>query len=145
MIHIYTGNEKSSELAISWFLLQGIEVKICKKSQLTREMIEEICMVFPFRIDDLFSRRSRIFKDIEPFFEQYTFEKKVDLLVHERKLLRTPIIFSKNKLLIGFNKEEIRLFIPRKKRKEAYAQLYVKEVVNYLEKQKTFDSKRVSN
>lgn len=138
MITVYTGNDESSRNTISWFLWQNIEIKVCPKGKMTDETIQSICKEFPFMIDTMFSKRSSFFKDIAPFFEQYTFEEKVDLLIKERRLLRTPIIHTKKKLLIGFNEEKIRMFIPRKQRKARYAQLYQENVIEYLNKKKVF-------
>ncbi|MBO1103295.1 ArsC/Spx/MgsR family protein [Enterococcus hirae] len=138
MITVYTGRDKSSRNTISWFLWRNIEIKVCPKAKMEDETIQSICEEFSCEIDMMFSKRSRLFKDIVPFFEQYTFEEKVYLLVKERRLLRTPIIYSKNKLLIGFNEEKIRMFIPREQRKVRYAQLYQEDVIEYLNKRKVF-------
>ncbi|KXF71661.1 ArsC/Spx/MgsR family protein [Enterococcus faecalis] len=138
MITVYTGKDKSSRSAVSWFLWQNIEIKVCTKAKMEDETIQSICEEFSCKVNMMFSKRSRLFKDIAPFFEQYTFEEKVDLLVKERRLLRTPIIYSKNKLLIGFNEEQIRKFIPREQRKARYNQLYQEDVIEYLNKKKVF-------
>lgn len=138
MITVYTGKDKSSRSAVSWFLWQNIEIKVCTKEKMTDETIQSICEEFPFKIDTMFSKRSRCFKDIALFFEQCTFEEKVDLLIKERRLLRTPIIYTKKKLLIGFNEEKIRMFIPREQRKSRYARLYQGDVIEYLNKRKVF-------
>ncbi len=131
MITVYTGKDKSSRSAVSWFLWQNIEIKVCTKGKMKDETIRSICEEFPFKIDTMFSKRSK-------FFEQYTFEEKVELLIKERRLLRTPIIHTQKKLLIGFNEEQIRKFIPREQRKEIYAQLYQEDVIEYLNKKKVF-------
>lgn len=138
MITVYTGKDKSSRSAVSWFLWQNIEIKVCTKGKMKDETIRSICEEFPFKIDTMFSKRSKFFEDVAPFFEQYTFEEKVELLIKERRLLRTPIIHTQKKLLIGFNEEQIRKFIPREQRKVIYAQLYQEDVIEYLNKKKVF-------
>lgn len=41
-----------------------------------------------------------------------SFSEALNYLLLYPELLRTPIIFSENKLLVGFNSDEIRKFIP---------------------------------
>lgn len=39
--------------------------------------------------------------------------KMIDILLKNPQLFRTPILFDEHRLLVGFNEEEIRMFIPR--------------------------------
>lgn len=49
--------------------------------------------------------------------DKMDFNDTVDFLLNHTELLKTPILIDKNKLMIGFNAEEIRKFIPKNRRK----------------------------
>lgn len=49
--------------------------------------------------------------------DKMDFNDTVDFILKHTELLKTPILIDKNKLMIGFNAEDIRKFIPKNRRK----------------------------
>ena len=46
-------------------------------------------------------------------YEELTVKQMIDFLLKHPWLLRTPILFEEDRLLVVYNGEEIRMFIPR--------------------------------
>ena len=51
MITVYTGKDKSSRSAVSWFLWQNIEIKVCTKGKMKDETIRSICCIDVNKVD----------------------------------------------------------------------------------------------
>lgn len=58
------------------------------------------------------------------FFEDKTVNQFVQAVVEEPTILKTPIMVSSGKLVIGYNEEEIRLFMTREQKKKERELLY---------------------
>jgi len=63
--------------------------------------------------EDLISERSKVFKKLDIDFDSLSMKQLLDLVQEYPSLLRRPIIADEKRLLIGFNEEEIRVFLPR--------------------------------
>lgn len=84
----------------------------------------EICQLLSMTdngFSDIISTRSNIYhKLIRHYhinFDSLTSSHLIALIVKYPNLLRRPIIFSHNKLEIGYNREEIRKFLPQSVRR----------------------------
>ncbi|MDR2833982.1 MAG: transcriptional regulator Spx [Streptococcaceae bacterium] len=63
--------------------------------------------------EDLISERSKVYKQLDVDFEDLPISELLQLVRDNPSLLRRPIITDDKRLLIGFNEEEIRAFLPR--------------------------------
>ena len=106
MITVYTGKDKSSRSAVSWFLWQNIEIKVCTKGKMKDETIRSICEEFPFKIDTMFSKRSKFFEDVAPFFESMTCQ--LCLPTPNARMLRSASLLSSG--IIGSSRKHLRYF-----------------------------------
>ena len=64
--------------------------------------------------EDLISERSKVYKKLNIDFDSLSMKELLSIVQENPSLLRRPIIADDKRLLIGFNEEEIRVFLPRK-------------------------------
>lgn len=121
MIRIYYSiNSSSSKKAISWLESIGVDISIKKVKDISREDLLHILYLTDRGFEDILKRRTSIknkLRDLLEEAEEMEFSKGIDFVLRHPELLRVPIIFDENKLLIGFHAENIRKFIPKKRRK----------------------------
>lgn len=125
MIKIITKNRSSSaESAKKWLKQQGIEFEEVNVSRaphrLERKNIIDILKLSNNGFSDILVSK----KNIPEFFllyfnnfEELSFDQAVALFLKFPSILHTPIIFDDSHVQIGFNREEIRQFIPSTKRR----------------------------
>lgn len=53
-----------------------------------------------------------------------TFNDSIEYILKNPDVLKSPIILAKKKLLVGYDSEKIRMFIPQKKRREILSNNY---------------------
>ncbi len=80
---------------------------------LTKDEIKEILMLTDEGIEEIISYRSEAYKNLDIDFDELRMSELLDLFIEEPSLIRRPIIMDDRRLQIGFNDEEIRMFLPR--------------------------------
>lgn len=94
---------------------------------LTKDEIKEILMLTDEGTEEIISYRSEAYKNLEIDFDELSMRELLDLFIEQPSLIRRPIIMDDRRLQIGFNDEEIRMFLPREIRDvgllEIHAQL----------------------
>ena len=76
--------------------------------------------------EDIISTRSKVFKNKEKVdFETMKPAELVVFIQENPTVLKRPIIVDERKIQVGYNAEEITIFIPREKREE-----YIKSIMN---------------
>lgn len=93
---------------------------------LTKEEIKEILMLTENGTDDIISYRSQAYQNLNFDIESLTFNELLDLLVEEPSLVRRPIIMDDRRLQIGYNEEDIRMFLPRRVRTAELLSIHAK-------------------
>jgi regulatory protein spx len=63
--------------------------------------------------EDLISQRSKVFQKLAIDLDELTMTQLLQLVQEHPSLLRRPMMSDGKRLLIGFNEEEIRVFLPR--------------------------------
>lgn len=63
--------------------------------------------------DDIISKRSNIYQELNLDLDTIPLKELYELVQKYPKLLRQPIIMDQRKIQIGFDKDNIRQFIPR--------------------------------
>lgn len=66
--------------------------------------------------EDIISTRSKIFKEQDLDVESMSVSQLRDFIIDNPSVLKRPIIVDDNKMQVGYNDEEIRVFIPRRLR-----------------------------
>ncbi len=64
--------------------------------------------------DDIISKRSKIIHENKIDIDSMSIEDLVDFIIANPSILRRPIILNEDNFQIGYDKEEIETFIPRK-------------------------------
>lgn len=85
---------------------KGIEYEerhLFKNPPSVKELLDIVKMTHN-GMDDILSTRSRTFKELDKDIEDMTVSEVLEMLSEEPRLLRRPIIFDGEKLIIGFNK-----------------------------------------
>lgn len=91
---------------------------------LTKEEIKEILMLTDEGTEEIISYRSEAYKNLEVDFDELSMRELLDLFIQEPSLIRRPIIMDDRRLQIGFNDEEIRMFLPREIREVGLVEIH---------------------
>ncbi len=67
--------------------------------------------------DDIISQRAKIIKENNIDINKMKYSELVEFIKENPSILKRPIIIDDNKLQVGYNDEEIRVFIPKELRK----------------------------
>lgn len=67
-------------------------------------------------IEEILSTRSKIYKHLNIDFNNLSFSQTLVLFSQHPQLLRRPIVYDKKRIQVGFNEEDIRVFLPRERR-----------------------------
>ena len=123
MIIMYAqGANTSNKQALTWFKMRGIEMREEKMYKMTRENLLRILALTDQGFSEVLKHRAgegTLLKNKLDAISSLSFNESVDFIMKNPEVLRSPIIFEENKLLVGFNAEEIRKFMPKKYRKVA--------------------------
>ena len=121
MVKIYTTNSCAScRKAIKWFKEHNIPYKEVNffNTPITREDIISILENTEEGFEDIISTRSKVFSESKLNIEDMKFNELVDFIIKNPSVLKRPIIVDEHKLQVGYNDEEIRVFIPRELRRQ---------------------------
>lgn len=91
---------------------------------LTKEEIKEILMLTDEGTEEIISYRSEAYKNLDVNFDELSMRELLDLFIEEPSLIRRPIIMDDRRLQIGFNDEEIRMFLPREIREVGLLEIH---------------------
>lgn len=109
----------SSKKAIKWFKDHNIQIKtqFINQTPITRE---ELIKFFSMSEDiyDIISPRSKLYKELSKTYNmnELSLNNLIALALKHPSIVHKPIIFDGKQLLVGFNEDAIRAFIPRSKR-----------------------------
>lgn len=119
MITVYYRSRcSSSGKTLKWLEAHNIEYKKKDIGMLTQENILLILASSTNGIDDILKHPKEIKheKKIKAIKSMY-FSEAMKYLVTHKEIIRTPIIISEEKQLVGYNDFELRKFIPQNRRK----------------------------
>lgn len=120
MVTIYTTSSCSScRKAIEWLKQHNIPYKEKNifKEKLTVKDIHNILKNTENGYDDIISTRSKIFTESNLNIDEMHTADLEQLIIENPSILRRPIIIDKDKIQVGYNDDEIRVFIPRELRR----------------------------
>lgn len=131
LIVYYRSGCHSSIKTLEWLDTHGVVYKKYRIERLTKKNLLEILALTENGMLDLFKRRGDLKTRIKiKEVKEMTFNQALDYLAQHQDIVRTPILFSHNKLLIGYNDTEIRQFMPRDYRLLYGSQITKKEEKN---------------
>lgn len=119
MITLYTTSSCSScRKAKKWLDEQGIEYKEINifVKQLTVKELSYILQRTENGTDDIISKRSKVIMEGKHDIDSMTIDELLQFLVNNPSAIRRPIIIDERHFQVGYNDDEIRVFIPRELR-----------------------------
>ncbi len=119
MLKIYTSPSCSSCRKVKEFLKdQNIEYteKNIISSILNEKELKEILSKSENGTDDIISKRSKIIKERNIDVDSMTVPQLIGFIRDNPTVLKRPIIVNDRLIQVGYNEEEIRVFIPRELR-----------------------------
>lgn len=106
--------------ALEWFRAQDIMPDLVKVNYISTEELQGILYLTENGTDEIVKRQGRMTKEMrqkQAHLLSLNFNDGLEYLANHTETLRTPIIVSGNKYLVGFNGDDIRKFIPQSTRK----------------------------
>lgn len=122
MLKIYTSPSCSSCRKVkTWLREQKIDFveKNIMSSILNEDELKEILAKSENGTDDIISKRSKIIKEQNIDVESMSLKDLIMFIRKNPTVLKRPIIVNDRLVQVGYNEDEIRVFIPREIRKFA--------------------------
>ncbi len=124
MIKIYTTPSCSSCRKVKdWFREQNIpfiETNITVKT-LSENDLKDMLSKSENGTDDIISKRSKIIKDSGIDIDSLTTNELISFIKNNPTVLKRPIVVDDHKIQVGYNPEDIRVFIPHAQRLAEWA------------------------
>lgn len=127
MIKLYVSPSCTScRKAKSWLEEHNLEYeeKNIYHEPLSKNEIKEILMLTDEGTEEIISYRSQAYQDLDVDIDALSMNELLDLFIEEPSLIRRPIIMDERRLQIGYNEEEIRMFLPREIRDIELAEIH---------------------
>lgn len=116
MIEFYfTTSSGSCRKTKAWLLKNNLpfeEINL-KTTRLTKEELLHILSLTQNGTHEIISKGGKAYKSLSVDLEQMTLNELFDVLNQNRLLLKRPLLVDEDRLLIGYNEDDIRKFIPR--------------------------------
>lgn len=117
MINLYTSPSCTScRKAKLWLVEHHIPFKernILSNPLNKKEILQVLCLT-ENGTEEIISTRSSAFKKLNINLDDLSLDQLIDLIREKPTLLRRPIVMDDRRLEIGFNEDEIRMFLPHK-------------------------------
>ena len=119
MIQIYTTPSCAScRKAKKWFDQYNIPYseKNIFSIKLSKDDIIKMLNNSENGFDDIISTRSKVFKEKKLDPDSMTMNELIDFIIEYPSVLKRPIIINENELQVGYNNEDITIFLPKELR-----------------------------
>lgn len=119
MIQIYTTPSCAScRKAKKWF--DQYKIQYSEKNifsiKLSKEDIFRMLANSENGFDDIISTRSKVFKEKKLDPDSMSITELIDFIIENPSVLKRPIIINETELQVGYNNEDITIFLPRELR-----------------------------
>lgn len=120
MIQMYTTPSCGScRKAKKWF--RDRDIPFTEKNifsvKLTKNDIQSILSHTENGVHDIISTRSKVFMENDIDIDSMTMNELYEFIIENPSVLRRPLIVSDENLQIGYNEDDIRVFIPKEIRR----------------------------
>ena len=115
MLKVYTSPSCTScRKAIAFLKEQNIayQEKNILSSVLNEQELKEILFKSENGTEDIISKRSKVFKESNIDVDELTVKQLIEFIRNNPTVLKRPIIVNDRLIQVGYNEEEIRVFIP---------------------------------
>jgi regulatory protein spx len=119
MIKLFlTSSCKSCRKARRWLTSNYLDYQeINLATSMDRTSVIEILSLTEGGTEDILSTKSRLYKELNTDFSKMSLDQLIKLIEQHPLLLKRPIIINKKSIVVGFNEDNIRKFVPREVRK----------------------------
>jgi regulatory protein spx len=128
MIQLITASSNTScRKARAWLIEHNIPFmeRNIIRDPLTKNEIKQILAKTEEGVGDLLSIRSKAYQEINYDLETISLNTILDLITANQELLRVPILADELRLQVGYNQDDIRMFIPKEVRKLDLLKIYL--------------------
>lgn len=134
MITLYSSASCTScRKARSW--LEEHDIPFTEKNvfteKITDQELKSILQLTENGTIELISQRSQAFKELNIDIDDMPLRKVLKLIQQHPGIMRRPILVDDKRLLVGYNEEDIRCFLPRDIRKLELSKLHDQLPVNF--------------
>lgn len=129
MVNLYFHtNDPSKRKAVNWLTSRGIKVeqRNLEKQPLTKTEVRQLLALSLNGTDDLISMRSRDTKALKLDTRKVTIDELAAAIEVSPRILKNPVIFDATKLVTGFDREKMGIFISKKQRRLELSRLLAK-------------------
>ena len=141
MIYFFrkTPREPSGIKVETWLKEKELRYESIFPYTLTEVHLRLMLKVSENGFDSLLVSKSRAIKSWEVSglqnveYEKLSVKQMLDFILRHPRMLHSPILFDEKRLLVGYNEEEIRTFMPRHYRQAMQTQLIQNEKVELLQ------------
>jgi regulatory protein spx len=113
----------SSRRALAWFQTHRIEVRKQRVDKLTKEDLVKLLSLSDEGTSEVLKCASRSSSNVNKMLNhimELTFNEALDFILEHPIMLQAPLILDEDKHLIGYNEDEIRMFLPKKYRRHNF-------------------------
>ncbi|WP_034537260.1 transcriptional regulator SpxA [Carnobacterium inhibens] len=134
MITLYSSASCTScRKAKSW--LEEHDIPFTEKNvfteKITDEELKSILQLTENGTKEIISQRSQAFRELDLDIEDMSLGKVLKLIQQHPGIMRRPILVDDKRLLVGYNEEDIRCFLPRDIRKLELLKLHDQLPINF--------------
>ena len=134
MIMLYSSASCTScRKARSW--LEEHDIPFTEKNVFTEKITDEelraILQLTENGTNEIISQRSQAFRELDINIEEMPLGRVLKLIQQHPGIMRRPILVDNKRLLVGYNEEDIRCFLPREIRKIELSKLHDQLPVNF--------------
>ncbi|MER2173086.1 MAG: transcriptional regulator SpxA [Carnobacterium sp.] len=134
MITLYSSASCTScRKARSW--LEEHDIPFTEKNVFTEKITDEelraILQLTENGTNEIISQRSQAFRELNINIEEMPLGRVLKLIQQHPGIMRRPILVDNKRLLVGYNEEDIRCFLPRDIRKLELSKLHDQLPVNF--------------
>lgn len=123
MIRIYRSkkSERRASQAITWLDIFEIDYNILSKKELSKGVLLKMLSLCESGFNDILIPEQNGSKECKKIYCSFNMDKistnqMIEVILKYPIILKSPIIFNEEKLMTGFNSDDIRMFIPRERK-----------------------------
>lgn len=115
----YNLSSSSCRRALDWFRSHGIEIRKERINNISRESLIQALTLTENGFSDLLKNKGNNQGKVQCMIsdvQSMTFNEGISFILRHPELLKVPLTISENKLAVGYNAENLRVFISKKYR-----------------------------
>jgi len=116
----YKANSTSSRSAVVWFKEKEIEVCAKRINYISKDELIHLLFLTDNGFMSILKGEKKALESTKAqlkYFHELNFNEALEYIMKHFELVKVSIIFDENKLLVGYNEEVIRQFLPKEYRR----------------------------